>query len=386
MVGIVIGTMSVILMLSLGEAAQRFILGQVASFGSDVVYVRNGASVEQGQPTLFIKESLTMKDVRKLEAQPWVANIAGVVRRSDIVSANGFDTDVQVVGTMPDELVLSDVRPSAGAFFDVSSVDGRARVAVLGHEIADKAFGAEEPVGKLVKISGQSFRVIGVMEPGGTKGFQNVDKQVYVPVTAAMDLFNLNYVNSITLKMAGLTLPDAKDRITVLLRERHDIDNPDNDLAKDDFHVQTQEDLVANAAQISTILQILLTSIAAISLLVGGIGIMNIMYVTVTERIKEIGLRKAIGALQADVLKQFLVEAVFLTSIGGAIGTALGVALAWIGIQIVAHFQGGWTFAVSGRGVGLGLGVSAAIGLVFGYFPAKKAAGLPPIVALRSES
>ena len=386
MVGIVIGTMSVILMLSLGEAAQRFILGQVASFGSDVVYVRNGASVERGQPTLFIKESLTMKDVRKLEAQSWISGIAGVVRRSDIVSANGFDTDVQVVGTMPDELVLSDVRPAAGTFFDVSAVDGRSRVAVLGHEIADKAFGAEDPVGKLVKISGQSFRVIGVMEVGGTKGFQNVDKQVYVPVTAAMDLFNLNYVNSISLKTTGLTLPDAKDRITVLLRERHDIDNSENDLAKDDFHVQTQEDLVANAAQISTILQILLTSIAAISLLVGGIGIMNIMYVTVTERIKEIGLRKAIGALQADVLKQFLVEAVFLTSIGGAIGTALGVALAWIGIQIVAQFQEGWTFAVSSRGVGLGLGVSAAIGLIFGYFPAKKAARLTPIEALRSES
>jgi putative ABC transport system permease protein len=384
MLGIVIGIMSVILMLSIGEAAQRFILSQISSFGSDVLYVSNGSSKDEGQPTLFVKETLAMKDVRKLKAQPWVSLITGVVNQSDQLTAGSYDTSAQILGTMPDELRFNDRRVRLGAFFDASAVDARERVVVLGSEIADKSFGQNDPLGKSVKISGQSFRVIGVMEPVGTQSFQNVDKQVYMPVTAALDLYNKKYLTRIAVR-TSVPLDQAKMRIQLALRDSHNLDNPQGDLAKDDFTVTTQEDAVRSASEVTNILQILLSSIAAISLVVGGIGIMNIMYVSVTERVKEIGLRMAIGARKADVLRQFLVEAVMLTSLGGVLGIALGVSLAYLGIAIISTFQSGWTFALTTRGIWLGLVVSAAIGLVFGYFPARRAAKLHPIEALRFE-
>jgi putative ABC transport system permease protein len=207
---------------------------------------------------------------------------------------------------------------------------------------------------------------------------------VYIPLTAGLDLYNKKYLTYVSVK-TSLPINEGKEQINVLIREMHNIDNPEGDPAKDDFHIQSQEDLVRSASQITNILQILLVSIAAISLIVGGIGIMNIMYVSVTERIKEIGLRKSIGARRTDVLKQFLAEALFLTLLGGLMGTLLGVTLSWLGIQIISQFQSGWTFAVSVRGIVLGVTVSGAIGVIFGYFPARKAASLHPIEALRFE-
>jgi putative ABC transport system permease protein len=384
MLGIVIGIMSVILMLSIGEAAQRYILSQISALGSDILTVANGSKEEKGQPSLFIKETLTMKDVQKLDQQLWVTAITARVQQTDHLTANGLDTNTTIVGTMPDETTLSDIRTIQGSFFDTSSVDSHAKEVVLGYKIADDAFGAENPVGKSIKINGQGFRVIGVIEKKGTKSFQNIDKQVYMPVTTALDLYNRTYVNYITVK-TSLSLNDAKNHIAVIIRERHNLDNPEGDPAKDDFNVSTQEDAVESASQITQILQILLISIAAISLIVGGIGIMNIMYVSVTERIREIGLRKAIGATKQDILNQFILESVILTTIGGAIGIVLGSSLSWLAVQIISRFQGGWTFAVSTNGVILGLTVSAAIGILFGYFPARRAAILNPIEALRAE-
>lgn len=384
MLGIVIGVMSVIMMLSMGEAAQRYILAQVSSFGSEILFVMNGPSIDKGQPSLFIKQSLTYRDIKKLQSEPWVTTIVGVVTQSDRLTANGLDTDVQVLGTMPDEIRLTDTRPKVGTFFTTSAVDSRSREIVLGHDIADQAFGSEDPLGKLVKINQVGFRVIGVMEKAGSKGFRNVDKQVFIPVTAALDLYNLNYLSRASVKTT-LGLDDAKDRLTVVLRDRHNIDNPEGDPAKDDFHVQTQEDLIKSSETITGILQILLTSIAAISLVVGGIGIMNIMYVAVTERTKEIGLRKSIGAQQSDILRQFMFEAVVQTTLGGIIGTTLGITFTWIGIQIINSFSPGWSFDLSTRGIVLGLSVSAAIGIIFGYFPARRAARLSPIDAMRVE-
>ncbi len=384
MLGIVIGIMSVILMLSIGEAAQRYILSQISSLGSDVLTVSNGSKEEQGQPSLFIKETLVMKDVKKIQMAPWVRMIVGVTSQQDQLTANGFDTNIQLMGTMPDEIRLNDRTLLSGTFFDMSDIDAANRVAVLGFDVADKAFGADSPLGKSVKINNVNFRVIGVMTKAGTKAFQNVDTQVYVPVTAALDLYNKKYLSAITVK-TNLTLTEGKHRLEDIMRDRHGLDNPEGDLKKDDFNVTTQEDAVQSANQITQILQILLISIAAISLIVGGIGIMNIMYVAVTERIREIGLRKAIGATRRDILLQFVIEAVMLTTLGGAVGILLGSSLSWVAIQIISRFQEGWTFAVSIRGVVLGLSVSAAIGLLFGYFPARRAATLTPMEALRSE-
>jgi putative ABC transport system permease protein len=386
MFGIVIGVMSVIMVLSIGEAAQRYIMGQISSFGSDVVFIMNGPNTSaSGQPSPFMKESLTQRDVKLMQTQPWIHVIAGRLISSDTVIAQGISTSASIVGTMPDELRLSDIHVQSGEFFTQSSVDSHARDVVLGADVAQAGFGAENPIGKTIKINSVGFRVVGVMQRAGSKGFTNIDKQVFMPMTSALDLYNKKYLTYIEVKTNIANLSDAKQRIAVFIRERHNIDNPTGDLTKDDFHIQTQEDLIKTTSTITNILQILLTSIAAISLLVGGIGIMNIMYVSVTERIKEIGLRKSIGAHKKDILRQFIVEAVVLTIVGGIIGISLGILFSWAGIQIINNLQGGWSFAVSWNGVGLGLGVSAAIGLVFGYFPARKAAGLNPIDALRKE-
>lgn len=384
MVGIVIGIMSVILMLSIGQAAERYILSQISALGSDVVFVNNGSKAREGEPSLFVKSSLTEKDVRKIRQQPWVTQVAGKVLQSDRVTSDGVDALVQVVGTTPDEQVLSDVRPVQGTFFSSASVESRAREAVLGHAIADALYGLNDPVGRSLKINNVSYRVIGVMSKEGSKSFQNIDKQIYIPFTAALDTYNRTHLSSIAVKTT-LQVTDAKRRLTDVLRDSHDIDNPNDDPKDDDFNVTTQEDAVKSASQITDILQILLISIAAISLLVGGIGIMNIMYVSVTERIKEIGLRKSIGARYQDILRQFLLEAVVLTTLGGVFGSVLGLSLSWLAIQAINTFQGGWVFAVSWGSVGLSIGVSGAIGLAFGYFPARKAAKLHPIEALRFE-
>lgn len=384
MIGIVIGIMSVILMLSIGQAAERYILSQISALGSDVVFVNNGSKAREGEPSLFIKSSLIERDVRKIRAQSWVLHVAGKVLQSDRISGEGIEVSAQIVGTSSDEQVLSDIHPERGVFFSEASVDSRAREAVLGHQIADTLYGFNDPLGRTVKINNVSYRVIGVIEKEGSKSFQNLDKQVYIPYTAALDTYNRRYLSSIAVKTT-LKVNDAKIRLTDVMRDSHNIDNPDNDVKKDDFNVTTQEDAVKSASQITDILKILLISIAAISLLVGGIGIMNIMYVSVTERIKEIGLRKSIGARYRDILNQFLLEAIVLTTLGGIFGSLLGIGLSWIAIQAINTFQSGWTFAISWSSVALSIGMSGAIGLVFGFFPARKAARLHPIEALRFE-
>jgi putative ABC transport system permease protein len=385
MLGIVIGVMSVIMMLSVGEAAQRYILTQINSFGSDLLFITNGSQEAKRNPQLFVKQTLTMADVKKLATLSWITTLVGKEIQNDDIFAQGYSTNAQIIGTMPDELHLGNPRVAQGSFFTQSDVDGSARVAVLGATIADKAFGAENPIGKSIKIGTTNFRIIGVMDITGTKGLQNIDKGVYIPVSAALDLTNSKYLTLIQVRTSIVDLNDAKNRLRIVLRARHNIDNPTDDLAKDDFDIKTQEDILKTAGNVTNILQIFLISIAAISLLVGGIGIMNIMYVSVTERIREIGLRKSLGAKQTDIMRQFLVEAIIQTLLGGIIGTAIGIFFTWIGITIISSFQSGWTFVPSTNGIMLGLGVSVAIGITFGYFPAKRAASMTPIEALSSE-
>ena len=384
MTGIVIGIMSVILMLSIGEAAQGFILDQVSAFGTDVVMISNGSEAHQYMPDLFLKESITMKDVEKLQQTPWVTSVVGRQYQDDKLTANGLDANIQLVGTMPDEIELGTMKVEQGFFLTQEDVDSHSRVAVLGNDIAKDAFGQEDPIGKRIKISKVSFRVIGVLERTGSRGVQNLDEQVLVPITSVLDLYNKKYVMFITAK-TSLDQREAKQRLQILMREQHDIDNPEGDLEKDDFAINTQEDIARITGEITQILQIMLISVAAISLLVGGIGIMNIMYVSVTERIKEIGLRKSLGAQKKDILRQFLAEAVMQTLLGGIIGIVFGIGLTWIAIKIINYFQSGWTFSPSINGMALGLLVSASIGIIFGYFPARRAAGLKPIEALRHD-
>jgi len=382
MLGIVIGVMSVIVVLSIGEAAQRFIVGQIASFGSDLVLVANGSrdANTSARPSQFIKETLTVSDLKKIQRQPWVKLMSGVIIQSDVVSAGGQNNSAQVVGTTPDEPNLYDTEIAEGVFFGQEDVDSRSRVAVLGSSIAQKSFGFESPLGKSIKIGEDGYRVIGVMRQSGTRFFQNVDQQVYIPYSAAMDLYRKKRFTMFVMKVHG-SLTEAQAQIETTIREQHDITNP----ADDDFHVMTQDDVIKTAVQITGILQIFLTSIAAISLVVGGIGIMNIMFVSVTERTREIGLRKALGARQGDVLGQFLTEAIILTGAGGLAGILTGIAMTWLAVQVILQFQEGWSFSVSMNGLILGASVSTLVGVLFGYAPARRAARLNPIEALRYE-
>ncbi|MCI0479256.1 ABC transporter permease [Candidatus Uhrbacteria bacterium] len=382
--GIVIGISAVILALSLGESAQTYILSQMSAFGGDQLIVHPGPRTQMENPSPFTQNSLTLKDAKRLMREPWIEKVSGGIYVTDKVAARGVTRSVMVIGSLPDELDLFGYTVTDGAFLSMTDVDGHARVAFLGSKVADDIFGQDRAVGNLVKIGNAQYRVIGVMKSVGTQMMQNMDEVVYVPLTTLGDLSRNRYLEYIMVKTA-VPLPEAQARLEAIMRDEHGIENPDNDPVKDDFFVMTKADAVKSVDQVAGALQILLSSIAAISLLVGGIGIMNIMFVSVTERISEIGLRKALGARRRDVLAQFLAEAVFLTVTGGAVGILLGSLLAWTAIQAINAYLSGWTFAVSVTGIVLGVTVSTLIGLVFGYFPARKAARLHPIESLRAE-
>jgi putative ABC transport system permease protein len=303
-----------------------------------------------------------------------------------LVAYGGQEKIIQISGSSPDEVIIFNETLRVGRYILDEDVDRHARVVVLGSGIAKALFGEEDPLGRSIKISKQPFRVIGVLDPVGTRFFSNVDDQVYIPFTTALEQYNRSNVNFISLKpVSGVHVRDAMERTRIALRDTHRIDNPAGILSKDDFRVASQEDAIRSAGAIGQVLQILLASVAAISLIVGGIGIMNIMLVTVTERTREIGLRKSIGARRGDILGQFILEAVCLTFIGGVVGILAGLVLSYGGVAIISRFQTGWSLVFPGNAILLATAVSTGIGLVFGYYPARKAATLSPIEALRYE-
>ena len=246
-------------------------------------------------------------------------------------------------------------------------------------------FGQEEPIGRTLEIARRNYRVIGVMQPGGTKFFSNVDKQIYVPFTTLMRDDGRKFVNVVLLKTTYPDIQTGIEQTRILMRDTHNLDNPTGLLSKDDFKIMTQADAMQRAGIIGTILQVLLGAIAGISLVVGGIGIMNIMYISVKERTREIGLRKAIGARGIDLLMQFLVEAVILSVAGGVIGIIVGVIFSWAGITILKQVLGGWSYATPWDAIALGFVVSSAVGIIFGFLPARRAAKQQAVEALRYE-
>jgi putative ABC transport system permease protein len=388
MLGIVIGVASVILMLSVGQAAERYILSQVASFGSDLIFIENGpgdGTQGSGPPTTSVKQTLTLKDFKKLKLQSWIRSVDADVMSSLLVEYGGLSRTRGISGATENGLSIYDAQIDRGSFFTADDVDGRARYAVIGSSIAEEFFGQEDPIGKSVKIDKRPYHIIGVLKPAGTRFFTNLDKQIYVPVTTLMQDLNLEHLQYMAVRIGNTPPDEAKERIRILLRDQHNLDNPNGDLSKDDFFVAGQEDAQQRAGIIGNILQILLVSIAAISLIVGGVGIMNIMFVSVTERTREIGLRKAVGAKPRDILGQFLAEAMVLCFFGGVIGVIFGVGVSWLGIEALKSMQSGWSYVLPLTGIYMGLGVSTAIGLIFGYYPAKKAADLNPIQALQYE-
>jgi len=381
MLGIIIGIAAVILIISLGQGATKAITDQISSFGTNLIIIFPG-SLSQGPSGTAGVKTLTVADAEAIQNTNPSLNIRSVspiVTRSFQVVANGQKVNASVQGVADTYAQMQTISTIQGTFITADSVSGLSRVAVLGYQAAIDLFGEDsDVVGQIVKIDNRSFRVIGVANQKGASGFVNPDDYIYVPYTTAMKiLLGQDFVQTILVETKNTNIIDqTMEDIRSLLITRHKI----ADGADPDFSLRSSKDALSTLGTITGLLTSLLAGIAAISLVVGGIGIMNIMLVTVTERTKEVGLLKALGAKRKDILLQFLIESVVLTLSGGAIGIAIGVGASY-GITKVANIP----FIVSLSSLALAVGVSTIVGLVFGIYPAKKAADLQPIDALRYE-
>lgn len=384
--GIVIGIAAVILMLSIGQGAQGYVLSQVSDLGSDLIFIEPGTGdAESGPPSPFIEQTLTLDDVEQLRRRGPFAYVSATMITTTSVTASENSQFVDVVGVDEHELDIFPAEVVLGRFIENDDVETHARVAVLGSQVAEDLFGDQDPVNQRITVKNLSVRVIGVMEEQGTRFFSNLDSRVYLPVTTTQkELLGVDHVTYIAARTVG-DVEEAKDEARAILRDAHNLDNPERDLAKDDFLVSSQGDAVQIVGAVGFALTLLLASIAAISLLVGGIGIMNIMLVSVTERTREIGLRKAIGGTENDILSQFLLEAVLLTVAGGFIGIVMGIVSSLAVYQIISQFVVGWVFVIPPLAVISSVLVATIVGIAFGYYPARRAARLDPIEALRYE-
>ncbi len=384
MLGIIIGVGSVVLMSAIGASMKGVILSQISSLGAKSMVIFPGKEEGGGGQVMAGFDSLTFDDLDALKKLDSIDTVAPIIFVQGTASYGRNEGSPQVLGVTPEHFITQVTEAETGRLIDQADIEGAAAVAVLAPDAREKLFGQNDPIGKRVKIGNNHFTVVGVTKALGTQFFQNADDRIYVPFSTARQISGQKYLNQITMNATdGFDL--AISDITFLLRQRHDIDNPDDDPKKDDFIVHTSEEAGAILAGVSLGLTMFITTIAAISLLVGGIGIMNIMLVSVTERTREIGLRKAVGATARDILLQFLTESVLLTVIGGIIGMTGGLGLAFLISLLVKGMLSTYAFAVSVPSVTVAFMMAAFTGLIFGISPARKAAALHPIEALRYE-
>ena len=386
--GIVIGVAAVVAMLAVGAGAQNSISNSINGIGTNLLFVASGSFQRAQNSTVQRVEPLTMQDAQAIAdplQAPDVAAVAPIIQGSLDVSYNGEQETVQMTGVTPDFAIVRNVTLSEGDFISDDQENGGSMVAVIGPTTADNLFGEHTGVvGSTIRIAGQPFRVIGVLTSRGGSSFGSQDDLVYVPLnTAQMRLLHRpNYrVDMIYLSaVSSDAVNAASDEVAEILRERHH-----DKVGQDDFTILSQEDILSTAQSITSVLTIFLGGIAAISLLVGGIGIMNIMLVSVTERTREIGLRKAIGARKRDILIQFLTESSLLSLFGGLIGIALGWFIGFVVGKVAAAAGTDLLPAVSLQAILLATLFSTAVGLFFGIYPANRAANLQPVDALRYE-
>jgi len=383
--GIVIGVAAVIAMLAVGNGAQDSITGSISGIGTNLLFVFQGGTAD----TVRNPKPLTLQDADALAdpfAAPSVAAVSPVLQTNLEVTYGGEVTTTSIVGALPSYFSVSNLNVTEGEFLNEEHILGRASVALIGLDTADKLFGRKEGlVGETIRIDGQPFRIIGVLESKGGGSFGSQDDRVIIPLTSAQtrlirrgsaDEVDIVYVQAVSAEL----VPQATQEITDILSQRHR-----TEIGAADFTVFSQQDFLSTAATITGVLTIFLGGIAAISLLVGGIGIMNIMLVSVTERTREIGLRKALGARKRDILIQFLTESSLLSLFGGLIGIGLGWLIAFIVGKVAAATGTVFNPRVGLDAVLLATIFSAAVGLFFGIYPANRAAGLEPVEALRYE-
>ena len=388
MLGIVIGIMSVIVVMSLGDSAKGLILNEVKTLGSNLIIIMPGKTNPKGPPsTLFgnVVTTLKYKDATQIlkADNPHIESVCAYVQGTDVLSWSDNNPILTFKGVMSTYIEAEGAKLQAGRFFTEEEDNYNARVIVLGSKAAKDIFGEQNPLGEKVKIRKVNFTVIGVLAERGGGLAQTQDKEVFIPLKTAQNLLlGIDYVSSIRVKVdKSENINDTIMYIEDVLRRSHNIHNPDDD----DFTVRSSETAIEAIAQITSAVQFFLVAIASISLLVGGFGIMNIMLATVQERTKEIGLRKAVGAKNSDITWQFLIETSFITLVAGVIGIILGALISWL-VAVVAQFFGlQWDFIVSPFSIFLGCFVSVGVGLIFGIAPARRASLLNPIEALHYE-
>jgi putative ABC transport system permease protein len=380
MLGIVIGNASVITLVGVGRGAQNLAEGQLSNLGANVLFVVPGSNDTRRQGIDFPKNLVLEDAVAIGEQVPSVKRVAPQITLSGVVQAGGLSSSTSILGVTPEFLPVRQFEIAQGRFFTASDLNGARNVTVVGPDLGTKMFPGKAPVGRQLRIRNQLFEVIGVLEPKGAVFGQNQDENAFVPLsTMVSKLSGRDPTYGVSLNFISVEARDeqstgaASFQITNLLRQRHRI------LREDDFAVRSQKDALTIVSTITGGLTLMLAAIGAVSLLVGGIGIMNIMLVSVSERTEEIGLRKALGARSGDVLLQFLVESLVLASLGGVIGSAVG-----IGTVAVVAVLTPLPASIGAATVLVTVGLSGSIGLFFGVVPARRAARLDPIVALRS--
>jgi len=380
MLGIIIGNASVIAMIGVGEGAQKFVAKELESLGPNVLFVLPG-NRETQRITFDMPKTLVLEDAEAVATQvPTVVGVAPEVNSREVVTYRNRNTSINIIGTNPNFLPVRDFETAKGRF--LSDIDTRRsnQVTVLGADLAERLFGNVDPVGEQMRIKNATYQVIGVLEPKGSNLGTDYDDAAFVPVTTMANRivgrtspFGIPLTYLVVSAKNTESVDAAEFQIRNLLRLRHQL------TGEDDFTIRSQKDALETVGRITGALTIMLGAIASISLFVGGIGIMNIMLVSVTERTQEIGLRKAIGATQQDILLQFIIEAVILSAVGGLLGTGLGIG----GILLVGALSP-LEAGISPVAIAVAVGVSGGIGLFFGVVPARRAAQLDPIVALRS--
>lgn len=382
MLGIVIGIGSVIALISLGQGSQASVQSSIQSLGANLLTIspgsQGGGFVQGGAGSAT---TLTLADAESILTSSTVTSVANVspeYSKRAQVTVSGKNTNTSITGVRPIYSAIHKVTIAEGVFITQRDDLGQAKVAVLGPTAANDLFGETNPIGAIVRIQGQSFRIVGVTVSKGGSGFQNQDDVIYIPLSTAMKaVFGATSLSSISVEAKSAdVMTSAQDQVGYVLLDRHKLTDP----TKADFSIFSQNDILSTASSITGTFTALLSGIAAISLIVGGIGIMNIMLVTVTERTREIGLRKALGAKKKDIITQFLIEAIILTFVGGIFGMVIGIVTSLIISKLISLL-----FTISVSAVALAIGVSGTIGVLFGWYPARKAANLQPIEALRYE-